>query len=138
IERHQPYRGGQIVPLPEDVTQPLFIYGSSEQARPSRNDGGSLRYTSIIEGPNLQNRLGETEPPPPPPDPDNPPPPQAPLGFPTVGQFERRGAGGDDQTGTPDIGWDDGLRQTIGSHNSSVADLSTTDDPDREAWDYLV
>ena len=36
IERPQPFRGGQIVPDPEDPTRPLFIYGTSLQARASR------------------------------------------------------------------------------------------------------
>ncbi len=50
IERYQPYRGGQLVPSPyppaavADPVDPLFIYGTSEQARPAQNGNGKTLY----------------------------------------------------------------------------------------------
>ena len=46
IERPQPFRGGQIVPDPEDITRPLMVYGNSLQARASKqNDGYGIYNT---------------------------------------------------------------------------------------------
>lgn len=48
VSRYQPYRGGQIVPSPydpaaaTDPVEPLYVYGTSEQARP----------TGTVPGPN--------------------------------------------------------------------------------------
>ena len=47
IERPQPFRGGQIVPDPEDTTRPLFLYGNTVQALPATdNDGYGLYKTA--------------------------------------------------------------------------------------------
>ncbi|RUL82036.1 hypothetical protein TsocGM_24040, partial [Tautonia sociabilis] len=41
--RPQPLRGGQLVPDPEATDQPLFLYGSSDQARPSEDSPDNTR-----------------------------------------------------------------------------------------------
>ncbi|QDV35898.1 hypothetical protein [Tautonia plasticadhaerens] len=47
IERPQPFRGGQIVPDPDDRLSPLYIYGTSEQARAIRSGGGDETYYNL-------------------------------------------------------------------------------------------
>ncbi|WP_152053269.1 hypothetical protein [Tautonia marina] len=55
IQRPQPFRGGQLVPDPENPSLPLFLYGSSEQARPAdSNTGGSNNYRTYFDTPNNQ------------------------------------------------------------------------------------
>ncbi|WP_169980515.1 hypothetical protein [Tautonia rosea] len=50
VQRAQPFRGGQLVPDPEDPTVPLFLYGSSEQVRPAepRDTGDDEGYRTFF------------------------------------------------------------------------------------------
>ncbi|MEW4568754.1 hypothetical protein AB1L88_12885 [Tautonia sp. JC769] len=53
IQRPQPFRGGQLVPDPENPSRPLFLYGSSEQARPAESStSGSNNYRTYFDTPN--------------------------------------------------------------------------------------